>query len=655
MSAELSDTLNRLRLQDYLPALVENGFDSWDVVCDITEEDLAHLGFKLGHRRILQREIAASRGVLGADSNGPSPHTMTPPENHDAQSPASPRVEERTKRRYRRKPRPDINAPQKPKTAYVNFADNLRTDPAISSLSFVDIAREVGRRWQALPPEQKHTWECQAARDMQEYEAQMDEYKTTENYRRYQNYLKAFRQDQFQGTRSRSTPKSSVDQDRKSRSNSSETLSNASGGAISRSNSGSREYDDCQAAVDLALQELSVRRDEVLASGVPIFDARTLPPEDVIRKAATSCSLGTGSLFFLIREEHLEEMLDHIYSQESIEPLSLIVVLLMAAIGAHYDVECMSDSMRHGLFASATLIFDSEFSRPIDYRAMWVFTLLSVHSLLEKHMVARHVVAAGLQISRSKSRVLEDDAPELVRAWSLLMRSTSVTDAIYYQASKIGLVSREIAEVTVHRAANAVRTEHIELLTEKLDAWYKALPPNMHLAALTDENKSSYLTYYQRRAILMMLDQELSTIEEDFAYAKVCVDILCTCSTVEPVAANHLSLIQPLYDALVDKKKRLQIRPPCHTGIPVYQGTLTSSASFPSASSVQSESPQEAPLDAQSRYQSGAATLDLEIVSIVKKLSDLLADPFSMGLKAKIQGVRETSNAVGTYSVLWWK
>ncbi|GME33293.1 hypothetical protein GTA08_BOTSDO06819 [Neofusicoccum parvum] len=209
MSAELSDTLNRLRLQDYLPALVENGFDSWDVVCDITEEDLAHLGFKLGHRRVLQREIAASRGVLGADSNGPSPHTMTPPENHDSQSPASPRVEERTKRRYRRKPRPDINAPQKPKTAYVNFADNLRTDPAISSLSFVDIAREVGRRWQALPPEQKHTWECQAARDMQEYEAQMDEYKTTENYRRYQNYLKAFRQDQFQGTRSRSTPKSS--------------------------------------------------------------------------------------------------------------------------------------------------------------------------------------------------------------------------------------------------------------------------------------------------------------------------------------------------------------------------------------------------------------------------------------------------------------
>lgn len=152
-----------------------------------------------------------------------------------------------------------------------------------------------------------------------------------------------------------------------------------------------------------------------------------------------------------------------------------------------------------------------------------------------------------------------------------------------------------------------------------------------------------------------MLDQELSTIEEDFAYAKVCVDILCTCSTVEPVAANHLSLIQPLYDALVDKKKRLQIRPHCHTGTPVYQGTLTSSGSFPSASSVQSESPQEAPLDAQSRYQSGAATLDMEIVSIVKKLSDLLADPFSMGLKAKIQGVRETSNAVGTYSVLWWK
>lgn len=359
-------------------------------MCDITEDDLAHLGFKLGHRRVLQREIAAFRGSPLAS---PSPRTMTTPDN-PSPPPSRAEGQGRTKRRYRRKPRPDINAPKKPKTAYVNFADTLRTDPQVSSLSFVDIAREVGRRWQALPPDHKHVWECQAARDMQEYEAQMDEYKTTENHRRYQNYLKAFHHNQPQPKAQRHV------HERQSRSNSSETLSTGSAEAISRSPSGSRDSDDCQAAIALALQELSVRRDQILALGVPVFDAHHLPPQEITRKAALSCILGTGSLFFLVRESHLEEMLDHVYSQPSIEPIPLIIVFLSAAIGAHYDLECMSDPMRQGLFASATRIFSSEFSA-VDFQAMRIFILLSIYSLLEKQMVARHVVGECYHYPRS--------------------------------------------------------------------------------------------------------------------------------------------------------------------------------------------------------------------------------------------------------------
>lgn len=358
----------------------------------------------------MQREIAASRGSshdhpLGSRSTSQSPNTMAAPEKPTGCPSSTPHTEERTKRRYRRKPRPDINAPKKPKTAYVNFADTLRTDPQISSLSFVEIAREVGRRWQALPPDQKHAWECQAARDMQEYEAQMDEYKTTENYRRYQHYLKSFRNDQTQGKKPRTGPRPALDQERKSRSNSSETLSVGSGEVISRSNSCSLHSDDCQAAVDLAMQELSVRRDEVLALGAPIFDARHLPQKDMTQNAALSCRLGTGSLLFLVREELLERVLDDVYNRASADPLSLIVVFLIAAVGAHYDAECMSDTMRHGLFASATLIFESEFSGILNERVMWIFTILSIHSLLEKHMVARHVVSKCYP-SRLKSTVL---------------------------------------------------------------------------------------------------------------------------------------------------------------------------------------------------------------------------------------------------------
>ncbi|KAK0660721.1 High mobility group protein 20A [Lasiodiplodia hormozganensis] len=764
MAAELSGILHRIRLHDYLPVLQQNGFDTWDIVCDISEDDMAHLGFKLGHRRILQREIAASRGAqsrasLASDSTDRSPHTTTTTTPEDA-STSPPQAEERKKRRYRRKPRPDINAPKKPKTAYVNFADTLRTDPAINSQSFVEIAREVGRRWQALPPEQKHVWECQAARDMQEYEAQMDEYKTTENYRRYQNYLKSFNHAQSQPKRP------SLDHDRKSRSNSSETLSNGTGEAAPRPELGPRKYDECHVAFELAMQELSVRRDEVMAEGVPRFDVHHLPPQDRLRKAAMSCRVGTGSFFFLVREEHLQQMLDHVYSHETIEPFPLMVVLLLAAIGAHYDVDCMTDTERHGLFVSAAFIFESELAGVIDYRSLWIFTMLSIHSILEKHMVARHVVAAGLQISRYKEPEEADEsgavtvqdahrlictlifvecwlsttlgykadvrADDITRAWPRLMQSTSISDAIYIQGCKIGLVSREIAEVTIHKAASAVRTEHIELLTEQLDTWHRSLPATMHLAALADEQQSSCLTPYQRRAILMihmfylgaiislyrqlllqacearihskwnldmpysqiqsyrtrcsiaaqqmtrmmqliswngamtkrcwvmihwafqtctvilfgiglqMMDQHPATIEEDFAYAKVCADTLGACSTAEPVAAKYLAVIKPLYEALVDKRQRLQYEK-------ADEEFRRSSAPLSTA-----QSHVELP-GVSSQPHPAAEPRDEEIISIVKKLSELLADPFSLGLKAKIQGVRETSNGVGTYSVLWWK
>jgi len=49
-------------LQSYFPSLIEAGFDNWRSVCRITEHDLERLGFKLGHRRLLQRKIAESQG-----------------------------------------------------------------------------------------------------------------------------------------------------------------------------------------------------------------------------------------------------------------------------------------------------------------------------------------------------------------------------------------------------------------------------------------------------------------------------------------------------------------------------------------------------------------------------------------------------------------
>ena len=116
----LPDVLGRLGLTSYLDALVENGFHSWDTVLDITEEDLTALNFKLGHRRTLQREIATFRGVpstLALDESKASEQPALSTSALETLTRQTSTPPPREKRRYRRHPRADSNAPKKPKTA----------------------------------------------------------------------------------------------------------------------------------------------------------------------------------------------------------------------------------------------------------------------------------------------------------------------------------------------------------------------------------------------------------------------------------------------------------------------------------------------------------------------------------------------------------
>ena len=60
-------------------------------------------------------------------------------------------------------------------------------------MSFVEIAKEVGRQWRDLDPVQKTVWEDEAARDLEQYERELEVYKTTEDYHRYKTYVENFR------------------------------------------------------------------------------------------------------------------------------------------------------------------------------------------------------------------------------------------------------------------------------------------------------------------------------------------------------------------------------------------------------------------------------------------------------------------------------
>ena len=98
-----------------------------------------------------------------------------------------------TKRKYRRHPKPDENAPARAPSAYVIFSNKIRDDVRGQNMSFTDIAKLVGDRWQKLAPAEKEPYETQAATAKEKYNAELAEYKKTDSYREYMRYLGEFK------------------------------------------------------------------------------------------------------------------------------------------------------------------------------------------------------------------------------------------------------------------------------------------------------------------------------------------------------------------------------------------------------------------------------------------------------------------------------
>ncbi|KAF2998271.1 hypothetical protein E8E13_006740 [Curvularia kusanoi] len=541
---ELSDILGRIGLSTYLPILSENGFRNWETVVDITEDDLTELNFKLGHRRALQREIATWRGVpqkISLDTEAASPEPislstsaletltrrqLTPPP--------------REKRRYRRHPRPDAHAPKKPKTAYVNFADQLRTDPEISQLSFVLIAREVGRQWQELPPEQKRVWESNAARAMQEHESQMDKYKKTDEWRKYQVYLNDFKAQQAQPSAAvrRGLGSRTTSQSIREHSQASLDSPGSPGSSVPSSMSSSgTDAEVCHNALTLAFSELTSLRGEILTEAARPYDEWHLPSEELTRRSIYAFIRGTGSLLYMWSYEQADEILDRIYRPKGrIDPMDMAECFTIAAMGAHYDLECFPDRIRRVLYASGTLHFNEGTARMDYLRTMRLLLTMSFYALLEKHMSARYLIAAGLQIARWKSPVLpRSSSGALEGHWRKIYRSLifmdswlsytlgysseatpqdvvmacyiehdashAIDEIIHMQTSKIGLIAAEITKTLA--APDFATRENVNMLRQKLETWRQEVPLCLQLPTLISDSPSD-LSLFQRRAILMV-------------------------------------------------------------------------------------------------------------------------------------------------------
>ncbi|KAL0257890.1 hypothetical protein SLS55_007058 [Diplodia seriata] len=208
---DLRQKLEQLGLSQYLEVFVTEGFDTWETVLDIRESDLDSLNVKLGHRRKLQRAIAETRGIPlerleravpslpgapsvdGSYRSDDSASETRSLNHHKRAEPPSGNTGGTTKRKYRRHPKPDENAPERPASAYVIFSNQTRESLKGQDLSFTEIAKLVGERWQTLSPGAREACERQAAAAKEKYYAELAEYKKTPEYAQYQEYLVEFR------------------------------------------------------------------------------------------------------------------------------------------------------------------------------------------------------------------------------------------------------------------------------------------------------------------------------------------------------------------------------------------------------------------------------------------------------------------------------
>lgn len=234
---------------------------------------------------------------------------------------------------------------------------------------------------------------------MQEFEVQMDEYKKTDSWRKYQNYLNDFRTQQSRPTSKRpGNSRSTTDTSNNTRQYSRASPSSSDSPTSLPSNlSSGTEAETCHNALTLAFSELVALRGEILNQGVRPYDEHHLPSEELVRRSIFAFIRGTGSLLFMWTYEQADEILDRIYRpQQPVDAMTLAECFTVAAMGAHYDMDCFPDRIRRVLYASGTTHFHEQTARQDYLRTMRLLLSMSFYALLEKHMSARYLIGESM-------------------------------------------------------------------------------------------------------------------------------------------------------------------------------------------------------------------------------------------------------------------
>jgi hypothetical protein len=390
----LSTVLSRLRLNQYEERLKENGFEDWETLTAITENDLAELGFKLGDRRKLQRAI-------GEYSNSSASPAKEGTRNFSLSSQQS----APTKRQYRRHPRPDHNAPVKPKTAYVLFGEHVRQDPALSHSSFAELAKETGKRWQELSDKQRvYYWENPATEKLQAYKKEFERYKQTENYRNYQTYLNEFKQsghnsDSMVPSDGKSLSSSELEStDRHTSSLSQEEFNATHREGADADNLPSFDQFHLDTEAPDAISPVQSGMEEVrnistsLGMNPHLIRLSAFPPEDQTANAVEAFILGTGSLLYFWDQDEASKLVTTVYHPKAdASSVHATELFAIAAVGSYCDGEAKPTEVQER-FLHFFLYMLSLPSEASDLRRMRLFACLAICRFMNSVESARRLM-----------------------------------------------------------------------------------------------------------------------------------------------------------------------------------------------------------------------------------------------------------------------
>lgn len=275
----------------------------------------------------------------------------------------SPKEPTAPKRQYRRHPRPDLNAPIRPKSAYVLFGEHVRQDPTLSAFSFTNLAKETGKRWKKISDDEKErAWNAPAAAKLLEYKSKLEAYKRTKDYQRYQEYLDDFKQGQsdseerrtlsstpddpttsIEPATQRDTPMQLSAQQRPSASHTSsqETAQHTQDVDMDVDNEGDDtpelHLEEASGPVKAGLEEAH-RISTSLGINSHLIRVAPFPEEAATAKSVETFLRCTGALVYLWNYEQGSRQVQSLYhSPSELTPINSVEVFAMAAVGSYCD------------------------------------------------------------------------------------------------------------------------------------------------------------------------------------------------------------------------------------------------------------------------------------------------------------------------------